>query len=113
MVNRGEIWWASLPDPVASEPGFKRPVLIVQSDAFNQSRINTVIAIALTSNLTLANAPGNVLLTPGKTGLRRKSVANVSQIITIDKRFLSTKCAKIDQGTMRRIEEGMRLVLSL
>ena len=113
MVIRGDIWWADLPDPVASEPGFKRPVLIVQSDAFNRSRINTVIAVAITSNLRLAEAPGNVKLTSRKTGLPKDSVVNVSQILTIDKQFLKDKCGKIEPATMLRIEDGIRLVLAL
>jgi len=113
MVIRGDIWWAELPDPIASEPGFKRPVLVVQSDAFNRSHINTVIAVAITSHLRLAEAPGNIKLTSRKTGLSKDSVVNVSQILTIDKQFLKDKCGRIDQATMMRIEDGMRLVLAL
>ena len=113
MVNRGEIWWADLPDPVASEPGYKRPVLILQSDAFNRSRIHTVVAAALTTNLRLADAPGNVKLSSGKTGLPKESVANVSQIITLDRHFLRKKCGSLDHATMLRIEDGVRLVLGL
>ncbi len=83
-MQRGEIWWASLREPFGSEPGFRRPVLIVQDDAFNRSRIQTVIVIAITTNLELAKAPGNVLLPKKVTSLPRESVANVSQLITID-----------------------------
>ena len=84
-MQRGEIWWASLPEPVGSEPGYRRPVLIVQSDDFNRSRISTIIAVVITSNTRLAQAPGNVLLTKKLSGLLRDSVANISQIITVDK----------------------------
>jgi len=102
-----------LPAPRSSEPGFNRPVLVVQSDAFNQSRIQTVLAVVLTSNLSLAEAPGNVKLPARKTGLPKDSVANVSQVVTLDKTFLRDRCGKLDGGTMGRIEEGNRLVLSL
>lgn len=113
MVNRGDVWWADLRDPVASEPGYKRPVLILQSDDFNQSRIDTTVAVAITSNLHLAEAPGNVELPAKSTGLPKDSVANVSQIITIDKQFLRDRCGKIDPDLLREVENGVRLVLSL
>ncbi len=113
MVSRGQIWWAELPEPSASEPGHKRPILIVQSDEFNRSRISTVVAIAITSNLKLANAPGNVKLPKAKTGLSRESVANVSQIITLDKSFITQKVGRLDHRTMSQIEEGLTLVLGL
>jgi mRNA interferase MazF len=87
-MYRGEIWWANLPNPVGSEPGYRRPVLIIQDDIFNQSRINTVIVVIITSNIQLAEAPGNVLLPQGVSGLSRDSVVNVSQIFTVDKTFL-------------------------
>jgi mRNA interferase MazF len=81
---RGAIWWAELPDPIASEPGYRRPVLIIQSNAFNRSRIHTVIAAVITANLRLANAPGNVRLAASESGLPKDSVVNVSQINTSD-----------------------------
>jgi len=87
-MHRGEIWWANLPDPVGSEPGYRRPVLVVQDDTFTQSRISTVIVVIITSNIQLAEAPGNVLLLQEVTGLSKDSVANVSQILTVDKTFL-------------------------
>ena len=108
MVKRGEIWWADLP-----EPGFRRPVLVVQSNAFNASRIQTVVAVSITSNLHLADAPGNVRLPSKKTGLSKESVANVSQIVTLDRRFLTEKVGKLDQSIILRVEEGIRLVLDL
>jgi mRNA interferase MazF len=113
MVNRGEIWWADLPGPRASEHGFSRPVLIVQSDSFNRSHIQTVLAVVLTSNLQLAEAPGNIKLTARKTGLPKDSVANVSQVVTLDKTFLRDRCGKLERETMERVEEGLRLTLSL
>ena len=112
-MKRGQIWWAELSEPVASEPGYRRPVIIVQSNDFNKSLINTVVAIAITSNLRLADAPGNVKLSMEKTGLGRESVANVSQIITIDKQFLEEKIGQVDHRTMQQIDEGIKLVLSL
>ncbi len=80
VVRRGEIWWASLPNPTGSGPGFRRPLVITQSNDFNRSRINTIIAIVVTSNLKLARAPGNILLSAKSTGLPRNSVANVSPL---------------------------------
>jgi len=89
VVERGQIWWADLDAPEGSEPGFRRPVLVVQSDAFNRSRIRTVIAVALTSNLRLVEAPGNVLVPANTSGLPKDSVANVSQVLTLDKDYLA------------------------
>ena len=91
VVRRGDIWWASLPEPTGSEPGYRRPVVIVQADAYNRSRLATVVGVILTSNLSLAQAPGNVLLRRQITGLPRDSVANVSQIVTLDKSFLTER----------------------
>jgi mRNA interferase MazF len=113
VVNRGEIWWADLPGPQASEPGYSRPVLIVQSDSFNRSRIQTVVVVALTSNLRLAEAPGNIKLSARKTGLPKDSVANVSQILTLDKTFLRDKSGQLDESTIKHVEDGMRLLLGL
>ena len=112
-MNRGEVRWANLAEPAGSGPGYKRPVIIVQSDAFNKSRISTVVAVVITSNLRLAAAPGNVKLEVKKTGLDRESIANVSQIITLDKQFLEQKVGQVDYRTMGRIDEGIRLVLAL
>lgn len=112
-MQRGEIWWAELPDPIASEPGYRRPLLIVQSDDFNRSRIQTVIGVVLTTNLRLAAAPGNLLVTADQTGLPRDSVINVSQIITADKAFLTDRVGKLSERLMLAVEEGLRLVLGL
>ena len=113
MIRRGQIWWADLEDPAASEPGYRRPVLIVQSDDFNRSRIQTVIAAVLTSNLRLSEAPGNVHLSARETGLPKDSVANVSQIVTLDKDFLTRKAGRLNESAMQAVEDGIRLVLSL
>ena len=113
VIYRGEMWWANLPVPLGSEPGYRRPILIVQDDSFNGSQINTIIGIVITSNLKLAKAPGNVYLPKNKTGLVKNSVANVSQIITIDKSFLSERINTLDEELMEQIDEGLRLVLYL
>ena len=112
-MRRGEIWWASLPEPAGSAPGFRRPLLIVSANSFNESRINTVIAVVITSNLRLADAPGNVRLPVKGTGLSVPSVANVSQIVTIDKSFLTKRVGKLVPRLLTEVEEGMRLVLSV
>jgi len=112
-VKRGELWWAELPEPTASEPGFSRPVLILQSDHFNRSRINTVVAVAITSNMKLATAPGNVPLSKRSANLGRESVVNVSQIITLDKSFLRERIGRLHDPKLREVEEGVRLVLAL
>ena len=112
-MKRNEIWWASLPDAVASAPGFRRPVLIVQADAFNISNINTVIVLAITSNLNLANAPGNVFISARQSGLTKDSVINVSQILTIDKSFLGEYVSFLSAKMMQQVEEGLRLSLAL
>ena len=112
-MQRGEIWWASLREPSGSEPGFRRPVLIVQDDAFNRSRIQTVIAIAITTNLELAKAPGNVLLPKKVTSLPRESVANVSQLITIDKSFLSERVGSLPLDLLEQVDAGLRMILYL
>jgi len=112
-MQRGEIWWAVLPRPKRSEPGYRRPLLIVQSDDFNRSRINTVIAAVITSNLYLAQAPGNVVLSKKTSGLPRKSVVNVSQLITIDKAFFKEKAGALPLKNMQEVDIGIRLVLSL
>jgi mRNA interferase MazF len=112
-VQRGEIWWADLPEPRGSEPGFKRPVLIVQANAFNRSSIPTVIIAAITSNVALANAPGNVLLPRRVSGLREESVINVSQLVALDRRFLTNRVSKIPPKIQASVDAGLRLVLEL
>ncbi len=112
-MERGEVWWAELPDPAASEPGYRRPVVIVQSNLFNRSRIRTAVAVVLTSNLRLAEAPGNVFVSASDSGLPKDSVANVSQVITVDRTFLSERCGRLPGRLMKSIDDGLRLVLSL
>lgn len=112
-MKRGEIWWASLGDPDGSGPGFRRPVLVIQSNAFNESNIKTVIVAVVTSNLRLATAPGNVKIPKRKSKLKKDSVVNVSQIITIDKSCLTEKMVALPQDLMLAIENGLRLVVSL
>lgn len=112
-MRRGELWWAELADPRGSEPGHRRPVVIVQSDAFNRSRIGTVLVVAVTSNLELAAAPGNVVLSREATGLPRESVANISQVLTLDRRFLAARISGLPAAELEAIDDGLRLVLSL
>ena len=111
MIGRGEIWWATLPGPVGSEPGYRRPV--VQADEFNHSRLNTVLAVLLTSHLPLAAAPGNLLLTARVTGLTKNSVANVSQVLMVDKSFLTERVGKLTPALMNEVAAGLRLVMDL
>ena len=110
---RGEIWWAGLPRPRGSEPGFRRPLLIIQSDDFNRSRISTVVAAVITSNMRLSQAPGNVALEKEISGLPRKSVVNVSQLVTVDKSLMTEKAGELPPEIIREVESGLRLVLSL
>ena len=99
--------------PAGSGPGFRRPYVIVSANSFNESRINTVIAVVVTSNLRLAEAPGNVRLSSRGTRLSKPSVANVSQVITIDKSFLTERIGRVPQGSMSEIDDGLRLSLAL
>ena len=112
-MKRGEIWWAHLPDPRGSEPGYRRPILIVQSDRFNQSAIQTVVAATITSNLRLAAAPGNIFLRSRESRLSKDSVVNVSQIVTLNKSFLLERVGRVPPARFQEIEDGLRLVLSL
>jgi mRNA interferase MazF len=113
MVKRGEIWWADLPEPTRSEPGFRRPVVIIQADSFNCSKINTVICAVITSNLKLSEAPGNIALSISQSGLSKESVINISQIITIDKSFLSEKISELNSKIIHKIEESLKLILAI
>ncbi len=113
VVERGDVWWADLGEPDGSEPGYRRPVVIVQSDAFNRSRIQTVLAVVLMTNLRLLEAPGNVLIPAKAAGLPRDSVANVSQVITVDRDFLLERAGRLRGQPMKDLENGLRLVLGL
>ena len=111
VISQGEVWWADLPAPSGSGPGFRRPVVVVQSDALNRSRIATVVCIPLTSNLKWAGAPGNVLLTARLTGLPKDSVANVSQIVSLDKEFLTVRVGKLPQPKLQLLLSGIDVIL--
>ena len=113
VIERGEIWWADLREPDGSGPGFRRPMLIVQNDAFNRSRLRTVVGVAVTSNLRLVDAPGNVLLPAKASGLPKDSVANVSQVMTLDRDFLSERAGRIRGALLADVGNGLRLVLDL
>lgn len=112
-LQRGEIWWADLPEPRRSEPGYRRPVLVVQADSFNQSRIQTAVVAVITANLELANAPGNVLLPARTSGLPRDSVVNVSQLFTLDREFLSEHAGTLSKRLQTSVDAGLRLVLDV
>ncbi len=110
---RGEIWWADLPIPIGSEPGYRRPVLIIQDDTLTHTLINTVIVVILTSNLRAANGMGNVLLPARLTGLPKDSVANVAQIATLDKTFLMECVGMIPDSLQAVVDDGLRRTLYL
>ncbi len=113
MIRRGELWWADLGEPRGSAPALRRPVLIVSSDAYNRSRIATVVCLAITSNLRLADAPGNVYLAAGTGGVPKDSVVNVSQVLTLDKDDLDARLGAVNRSTLRTVEAGLRRVLGL
>ena len=113
VVERGQVWWADLGEPDGSEPGYNRPVLIVQSDAFNRSRMQTVMTVVLSTSARLVDAPGNVLLPAKATGLPNDSVANVSQVITVDRDLLTELAGRVHGQFLNDVENGLRLVLGL
>ena len=112
-MQRGQIWWAQLPAPRGSGPGYRRPVLVVQSDSFNRSRLATVVVAAITSNASLAAAPGNVLLGRPASGLPKPSVVNVSQLLTLDRTMLTESVKTLPRAEMTAVDNGLRLVLGL
>ena len=112
-LGRGEIWWADLPEPQGAEPGYRRPLLIVQNDAFNRSRLRTTIAVVLSTNVRLLDAPGNVLVPAKGSGLPRDSVANVSQILTVDRAALTERVGRIPASLIEQVADGLRLALAL
>ncbi len=112
-IQRGEIWWADLPYPRGSEPGFTRPVLVIQADSFNRSRIQTVIVAVITSNLNRESGPGNVRLSARASRLPKDSVVNVSQLLTVDRAFLTQHLSTVSGGIQASIDAGLRLVLDL
>jgi mRNA interferase MazF len=111
VIAQGEVWWADLGDPAGSEPGFRRPVVVVQGDAFNSSTLRTVVCVSLTSNLRWADAPGNVLLPAGATGLPRDSVANASQLVTIDREALTERTGVLSASNLELLLAGIDVVL--
>ncbi len=112
-MKRGDVWWASMAEPRGSEPGYRRPVVVVSSDEFNKSNIQTVICAAITSNLRLENAPGNFKLRKSNHGISRDSVINISQLITLDKSFLTKQAGALNNAQLNKLNEGLKLVLSL
>ena len=111
VISQGDIWWTDIPAPVGSGPGFQRPVVVVQGDALNRSRIATVVCVPLTSNLKWASAPGNVHLPARLTALPKDSVANVSQIVTVDKNLLTTRVGKLSKSKLELVLSGIDTVL--
>lgn len=111
MISQGEVWWADLPEPSGSGPGLRRPVVVVQGDALNRSRIATVVCVPLTSNVKWATAPGNVLLSVDAAGLSKESVANVSQVIAVDKAILTERSGKLSRTKLEAILSGIDIVL--
>jgi len=111
VISQGDIWWADLSDPIGSEPGFRRPVLVLQGEALNLSRIPTAICVPLTSNLKWGDAPGNVMLKAKATGLPKDSVANVSQIVTVDKDMLTEHAGRVQRRHLELVFAGLDLVL--
>jgi mRNA interferase MazF len=112
-MRRGEVWWASLPPPMGSGPGYRRPVLVIQANEFNESRIKTAVAVIMTTNLRLAGAPGNVRCGSEETGLPRESVVNVSQVVTVDKELFTQRVGSVPTHVLSQVEDGLRRVLGL
>ena len=112
-MRRGEVWWASLRSPLGSGPGYRRPVLVVQDNEFNESNIKTVLIAIISSNLSLAAAPGNVLVKRKNSGLPKDSVVNVSQIATVDKAVLTERMGDLPGDVMAAVDSGLKLVLDL
>jgi mRNA interferase MazF len=112
-MTRGEVWWADFGIPFGSEPGFKRPVLVIQDDDFNRSNISTIVIVPFTTNLTLADAPGNVFLEAIDSGLTKDSVLVTSQITAIDKKRLIERVSRVENRYFGEIEEGIRIILGM
>ena len=112
-MRRGEIWWAALPPPSGSGPGYPRPVLVIQTNRFNETAIKTVVAVVITPNLRLAAAPGSVCCPSKNSGLPRESVVNVSQVVTVDKALFGQRVGVMPTHVMSRVENGLRMVLGL
>jgi len=111
VIRQGDVYWAKLREPVGSEPGYRRPVMVIQSNCFNRSRLNTVVVCHLTSSLRRADSPGNVLLAKGEANLPKRSVVNVTQIATINKTDLIEKIGALSPPRTRQVLGGIYLVL--
>src|SRR5688572_4249553 len=111
VIAQGHVYWADLPNPAGSSRGFRRPVLVVQGDTLNRSRIRTIVCVPLISNLRWAEAPGNVFLPARTTGLPKDSVANVSQIITLDRELLTEDVGKLSKRQLDLILTGIDIIL--
>ena len=111
VISQGDVWWADLAEPVGSAPGYRRPVIVVQTDSFNRSSLRTVVAVPLTSNLRWSTAPGNVRLASRSTGLDRDSVANVSQVVAVDKSILTERVGKLSSSKLDLVLAGIDTVL--
>ena len=111
VISQGDVFWADLPEPIGSEPGYRRPVVVVQSDAFNRSGISTVVCVLLTSNLKWADAPGNSVLEARITGLPKDSVANVSQLVTLDRGMLTERVGRLSKSKLSLVFAGIDVVL--
>jgi mRNA interferase MazF len=111
VISQGEVWWADIPPPTGSGPGFRRPVVVVQGDALNRSRIATVVCVPLTSNLRWADAPGNVKLAGRTTKLSKDSVANVSQLVALDKALLTEHVGRLSRAKVELLLSGIDVVL--
>jgi mRNA interferase MazF len=113
VASRGDLWWADLGQPEGSTPGFRHPVVVISDDAFNRSGIRTVVCAVVTSNVSLARAPGNVFLPKGAAGLTKDSVVNVTQILTVDKRLLAKQVGRLDAFDLAALDAGLRRSLAL
>ncbi len=113
VIERGQIWWADLDEPDGSGPGYRRPVLVVQSDFFNRSRLHTVVVVLLTSNLRRVDAPGNVFIPAASSGLPEDSVVSISQIVAVDRDFLTEPVAQLRGALLKQVDDSLRLLLNL
>jgi mRNA interferase MazF len=111
VINQGDVFWLDLDEPKGSEPGYRHPVVVIQNDAFNRSRINTAVVCVLTSNLKLANSPGNVILKKGEANLSKSSVVNITQVLTVDKSDLSEKIGQLTKKRVEEIIQGFDILL--
>lgn len=112
-MRRGEVWWANLPPPAGSGPGMRRPVVVVQSNAFNESNISTVVVVTITSNLALSAAPGNVRISKSMSGLSKASVINISQVLTLDRNYLTSRVKALPTNILNDVNDGLSLCLGI